>query len=79
MTRSGYAKGMNSGHATTERELKPKAARRKGVSEKHSYHHRRHRRIVSRFFVFACFQPSSSLNLHLFPFIFIPFLFFKKN
>lgn len=34
MARNGYAKGASSGHATTVREVKPKAARRKGVSEK---------------------------------------------
>lgn len=32
MTRSGYAKGANSGHITKERELPPKPSNRKGVS-----------------------------------------------
>ena len=32
MARNGYAKGASSGHQTTVRDVKPKAARRKGVS-----------------------------------------------
>mmetsp|Transcript_43257 Transcript_43257/g.104801 ORF Transcript_43257/g.104801 Transcript_43257/m.104801 type:complete len:107 (-) Transcript_43257:2921-3241(-) len=34
MARTGYAKGKNSGHVTTERERKPKISRRKGQSTK---------------------------------------------
>jgi hypothetical protein len=32
MARTGYAKGANGGHITTEKERKPKISRRKGVS-----------------------------------------------
>ncbi|KAL3933317.1 MAG: hypothetical protein SGBAC_010453 [Bacillariaceae sp.] len=34
MARNGIAKGASSGHQSTEREVKPKAARRKGASGK---------------------------------------------
>mmetsp|Transcript_2581 Transcript_2581/g.4758 ORF Transcript_2581/g.4758 Transcript_2581/m.4758 type:complete len:107 (-) Transcript_2581:99-419(-) len=34
MARTGYAKGANSGHITTERDTKSKPSRRKGVATK---------------------------------------------
>lgn len=34
MARTGYAKGVNGGHITTERELKPKPSTRKGALAK---------------------------------------------
>ena len=37
MARTGYAKGINSGHVTTERPKKVKPSHRKGVSVGCSY------------------------------------------